>query len=63
MLEALGRALPGAELLVAESAPDGVRYTATLPAGAAAERAGAEAAMRRDGLRELHAAGLLGQEA
>jgi small-conductance mechanosensitive channel len=62
-LGALERALPDAALAVAEIAPGGVRYVASGEAAPAGERAGREAAMRRAGLRELHAAGLLGQEA
>jgi small-conductance mechanosensitive channel len=62
-LGALARALPDATLTVAEIGPDAVRYVASGDAMPARERAGRESEMRRDGLRELHAAGLLGQEA
>jgi small-conductance mechanosensitive channel len=61
-LGALARALPGAALSVAEIGPDSVRYVASANALPAPERAGRESEMRRAGLRELHAAGLLGQE-
>jgi small conductance mechanosensitive channel len=62
-LGALGGALPDAALAVAEIAPEAVRYVARGGAAPAREQPGHEADMRRAGLRALHAAGLLGQEA
>jgi hypothetical protein len=55
--------LPEATLTVAEIGAAAVRYVATGDAAPAPERGGRESEMRRAGLRELHAAGLFGQEA